>query len=57
MKTYKQKITKPASKDPVKEALHHPNGASLPEMLAGQEDKKSNKKPYNVADSGDIPII
>ena len=57
MKTDKQKITKPASKDPVKEARYHPNGPSLSEMLAGSEDKKTGKKPYNIADSGEIPVI
>lgn len=57
MKTNKQKITKPASNDPVKQAKYHPNGPSLPEMLAGREDKKAGKKPYNAADSGEIPVI
>lgn len=57
MKTDKHKYTKPAHKNPVKEALSHPNGPGLSEMLAGQEDKKSGKKPYNAADSGEIPVI
>lgn len=59
MNTHKKKITKPASKNPVKEAMGHPDGPSLMEMINGQEEKKvkldhnSKKTPGNP----DIPII
>ncbi|HWD90491.1 MAG TPA: hypothetical protein VG367_20335 [Mucilaginibacter sp.] len=57
MKTNKQQVTKPASKDPVKEAIGHPDGPGLEEMLAGQEEKKLGKKNYKGKKSPDIPII
>jgi hypothetical protein len=59
MNTSKKKITKPASDDPVKEALGHPNGPSLEEMLNGQEEKKLEtcKNPKKAPDNPDIPII
>ncbi|MFI5159947.1 MAG: hypothetical protein ACHQHN_01660 [Sphingobacteriales bacterium] len=59
MDTNKNKPIKPASNDPVKEALGHPNGPGLEEMLNGQEEKKlkpgqnSKKAPENP----DIPVI
>jgi hypothetical protein len=55
----KKRVTKPASDDPVREALGHPNGPGLEEMLGGREDKKliagknSKKKP----EEPNIPII
>jgi len=58
MKTNKQHVTKPASNDPVKEAISHPNGPSLEEMLVGQEEKKLEKKNYKGKKSDpNIPII
>lgn len=59
MDTHKKRITKPASDDPVKEAIGHPNGPGLEEMLGEQENKKlkpgtnSKKTP----DNPDIPVI
>ncbi|HEX3386181.1 MAG TPA: hypothetical protein VHS53_13370 [Mucilaginibacter sp.] len=59
MKTNKKQITKPESKDPVKEAIGHPSGPDLEEMLGGQENKKlkdgtrHKKKP----DDPNIPVI
>jgi hypothetical protein len=59
MDTNKKRITKPANNDPVKEAIGHPNGPGLEEMLAGREEKKlvkgtsKRKKP----DEPDIPVI
>lgn len=59
MNTNKKKITKPASEDPVKEAMGHPSGPSLEEMLSGQEEKKleSGKNSKKAPDNPDIPII
>jgi len=59
MNTNKKKITKPASDDPVKEALGHPSGPSLEEMLSGQEEKKlkPGKNSKKAPDNPDIPII
>jgi len=59
MDTNKKRITKPESDDPVKEAIGHPSGPGLEEMLGGQENKKfkegtnQKKKP----EEPDIPII
>ena len=59
MDTHKKRITKPASDDPVKEAIGHPNGPGLEEMLGGVEEKKLKegtrykKKP----EDPNIPII
>ncbi len=59
MNTTKRKITKPASEDPVREAIGHPNGPGLLEMLGGQEDKKLDpgKNSKKAPDNPDIPII
>jgi hypothetical protein len=57
MKTTKKRVTKPASNDPVKEAMGHPDGPGLEEMLVGQEEKKLEKKNYKGKQSPDIPII
>jgi len=43
-------MVKPASEDPDREALGHPNGPGLLEMLAGAEEQKlepgkNSKKP------------
>jgi len=59
MRTSKRKITKPANDDPVKEAIGHPSGPGLEEMLGGVEEKKlkegtrHKKKP----EEPNIPII
>jgi hypothetical protein len=47
----KSKRIKPASEDPVKEALSHPNGPSLTEMIDGKEDDKPSPR----ADAKDVP--
>jgi len=54
-----KKRIKPASEDPVKEALGHPNGPSLAEMLNGEEEKKplKGKNSEKIPDNPDIPII
>jgi|GEM_PF-1119329 len=59
MNTTKKRITKPASDDPVREALGHPSGPSLEEMLSGQEEKKlePGKNSKKTPDNPDIPII
>lgn len=59
MNTTKKRITKPASEDPVKEALGHPSGPGLEEMLNGQEEKKleRGKNSKKAPDNPDIPII
>jgi hypothetical protein len=59
MNRSKRKAVKPASKDPVKEAMGHPDGPSLKEMINGEEEKKlqSNKKSKKAPDNPDIPII
>jgi len=54
-----KKIVKPASEDPDREALGHPNGPGLLEILAGKEDQKlepgkTTKKP---PETPDIPVI
>lgn len=61
MKTNKnqKKLVKPASEDPAREALGHPNGPGLLEMLAGVEDQKlepgkNSKKPR---EDPHIPVI
>jgi hypothetical protein len=59
MNNNKERKTKPASNDPVKEARSHPDGPGLDEMLNGQEEKKpktaGNSK--KITGSPDIPII
>ena len=59
MATPKKRITKPANSDPVKEALGHPSGPGLEEMLGGQEEKKLEDGTYKKKNPGkpDIPII
>lgn len=54
-----KKRVKPASEDPDREALGHPNGPGLLEMLAGREDQKlvpgkNSKKP---PEKPNIPVI
>lgn len=52
------KPIKKASSDPFKEALGHPNGPSLQEMINRQEEKKKKKKPENgEPEGGPIPVI
>jgi hypothetical protein len=56
----KEEIIKKANPDPVKEALGHPNGPSLFEMINGEEEKvlKKRKKPENGGpEGGPIPVI
>ncbi len=55
----KKKRVKPASEDPVREALGHPSGPGLLEMLAGAEEQKlvpgkNLKKP---PEEPNIPVI
>ncbi len=59
MNTPKKRIIKPASDDPEREAKGHPNGPSLMEMLARQEDRKlqGDKSKKKKPEDPDIPII
>jgi len=59
MNTNKKRIIKPASEDPIEEAMSHPNGPGLEEMLAGQEEKKleSGKNSRKKPEDPNIPII
>jgi len=55
---HENKPIRKASPDPVKEALGHPNGPGLSEMINGQEEKKKKKKPENgEPEGGPIPVI
>ncbi|WP_428330655.1 hypothetical protein [Mucilaginibacter sp.] len=51
----KEQPTKPEYKDPIKEAISHPDGASLEEMIDGQEEvnkyPNQNEKDEDAADS------
>lgn len=56
----KDKPTKPASQDPIKEAQSHPDGPSLEEMINGQEEKKpatSKDSKTKAPDTWEKPII
>jgi hypothetical protein len=59
MNANKKRITKPANKDPVKEAIGHPSGPDLEEMLGGQENKKlkGNTAKREKPEDPDIPVI
>lgn len=59
MEKPKKRITKPASKDPVKEAIGHPDGPSLQEMLDGEEEKNTRDERHKLKKPGkpDIPVI
>lgn len=59
MKTKHKPVIKKASKDPVKEALSHPNGPGLSEMLNGEEEKakKNRRRENGEPDCGPIPVI
>jgi len=59
MNTDKNKITKPASENPVEEAKSHPNGPGLLEMLGGKEEQKPApaKNSKEAPDDPNIPII
>jgi hypothetical protein len=58
MSTKNKKPTKPASKDPVKEAKSHPDGPGLTEMINGQEEKKPRGAAHpKTITNPDIPII
>jgi hypothetical protein len=55
----KQPVKK-ASSNPVKEAMGHPDGPGLEEMINREEEKvlKKKKKPENgELDGGPIPVI
>jgi hypothetical protein len=61
MKTKDEPIKK-ASSNPVKEAIGHPDGPGLEELINGEEEKKLNKnkkiKPENgEPDDDPIPVI
>jgi len=54
------KPVKKANSNPAKEAIGHPDGPGLEEMLNGEEEKasKNKKKPESgEPDSGPIPVI
>ena len=55
----KKKLVKPANEDPVKEALGHPSGPGLLEMLAGAEDEKlePGKNSKQPPEGPNIPVI
>jgi hypothetical protein len=58
--SHKDKPIKKASLNPVKEAISHPNGPGLKEMINGEEEKapKKKRKPENgEPDAGPIPVI
>jgi len=59
MNTDKKTITKPASDDPVREAIGHPNGPGLMEMLNGKEDEKlqPGKNIKKKPEDPNIPVI
>ncbi len=57
----KDKPVKKANSNPVKEAISHPDGPSLEEMLNGEEGKASKNKNKKLKsgepDGGPIPVI
>jgi len=55
----KQKRIKPANEDPVKEAIGHPSGPGLLEMLGCKEDEKLEPGTHKKKspDEPNIPII
>ncbi len=61
MNSTNKPAVKKANSDPVKEALGHPDGPSLEEMLNGEEEKKLKKKNQQPKsddpDGGPIPVI
>ena len=60
MNTKDKPFVKKANPDPIKEAIGHPNGPSLQEMLNGEEERalKKKKKPEDdETDGGPIPVI
>ena len=42
MNTNKKRRIKPETDDPIKEAIDHPNGPSLTEMIYGKEDEETS---------------
>ena len=58
---HENKPIKKASSDPVKEALGHPNGPGLSEMINGKEEKapknKNMERKSGKPDGGPIPVI
>jgi hypothetical protein len=58
---HENKPIKKASSDPVKEALGHPNGPGLSEMINGEEEKapknKNKERKSREPDGGPIPVI
>jgi hypothetical protein len=59
MNSNKKRITKPESNNPVKEAIGHPSGPDLEEMLGGVENKKLKRGTRHKKKPGDpdIPVI
>ena len=60
MNTKDKPSVKKANPDPIKEAIGHPNGPSLQEMLNGEEERalKKKKNPEDdETDGGPIPVI
>ena len=60
MNTDDKPTTKKAHPDPAKEALSHPNGPSLLEMIDGKEDqapKKNKETDTGEPENGPIPVI
>jgi len=57
--SHKDKPIKKASSNPVKEAMGHPNGPGLKEMINGEEEKapKKKKSENGEPDGGPIPVI
>ena len=53
MKEKKKRTIKPASTDPRREAMGHPDGPSLTEMFYGEEEKKLSGVRQPKKDSDD----
>jgi hypothetical protein len=45
----KHKLIKPENTDPIKEAISHPDGPSLQEMIYGKEEKNRYPNPNEKA--------
>jgi hypothetical protein len=60
MNTKDKPPIKKANPNPIKEAIGHPNGPSLQEMLSGEEQdvsKKARKPENGEPEGGPIPVI
>jgi len=60
MNTKDKPPIKKANPNPIKEAIGHPNGPNLQEMLNGEEEKvlKKKRKPEDgEPEGGPIPVI